>query len=188
MLRVLFFFMGVPMMIVSFFQATQALPYATDYSVYVNGNVVEISEADKEVIKEKVEAIFENSHTLPAFAVTTDEIFHEQIKDGIFVSIKFDNVLHINELPFDELVFKVEKDTHGFNLFRGMNGIFQGRCIYIDMMDGNMNDLYDFLTKFDKEESLEQESEEEQLPSGDGSVVEEEKSDLSNGEVLQSEE
>ena len=184
-MRVLFFFMGVPMMILSFFEATQVLPYATDYSVYVNGNVVEISEADREALKEKVEAIFESSHTLPAFAVTTDEIFHEQIKDGIFVSIKFDNVLQINELPFDELIYKVEKDTHGFNLFRGMNGIFQGRCIYIDMMDGNMNDLYDFLTKFDIAES--QESDEGQIPSEDDGVVEKEKSDLSNGEMSQSE-
>lgn len=165
MMRVLFFFMGVPMMIMSFFEAIEVLPYATDYNLYVNGNVVEISQSERDEIQEKVEILFKNAHTLPAFAVTTDEFFHEQLQDGIFVSIKFDNVLHLNELPFDELAFKVEKDTHGFNLYRGMNGIFQGRCIYIDMMDGDMNELYDFLSGFN---ASEEENIQENIPNENG--------------------
>lgn len=145
MMRVLFFFLGVPMMILSFFEAVDVLPYAANYEVYLNGNKVELTVEQEQQVREKVEALFENSRTMPAFAVVTQELYDEQVKDGIFVSIKFDEVLHLNELPFEELVFKVEKDCYGFNLLRGMGGIFQGRCIYIDCVENNMNDLYDFL-------------------------------------------
>ena len=146
MWRILFFFMGVPMMIMSLFEAVDVLPYASSYDVMVDGKTIEMTVDQQEELKNKVESLFANCHTMPAFGVVTPEIFEEQTKDGIFISIKFNQVYSVNELPFNELVFRVEKDSYGFNLFRGMNGVFQGRCIYLSIVDGNMNDLYDYLS------------------------------------------
>ena len=145
MMRFHFFFMGVPMIIMSFFEAVDVLPYVSQYNLLVNGNVVELSQEETEQLQQQVEKLFENSHTMPAFGVVTDEIFHEDVQNGYFVSMKFQTPIKINELPFDELVFKIGRDFHGFNLMRGNHGIFQGRCIYIDLQERTMEELYDFV-------------------------------------------
>ncbi len=145
MMRFLFFFMGVPMIIMSFFEAVDVLPYVSQYNLLVNGNVVELSQEETEQLQQQVEKLFENSHTMPAFGVVTDEIFHEDVQNGYFVSMKFQTPIKINELPFEELVFKIGRDFHGFNLMRGNHGIFQGRCIYIDLQERTMEELYDFV-------------------------------------------
>lgn len=133
------------MIIMSFFEAVDVLPYVSQYNLLVNGNVVELSQEETEQLQQQVEKLFENSHTMPAFGVVTDEIFHEDVQNGYFVSMKFQTPIKINELPFDELVFKIGRDFHGFNLMRGNHGIFQGRCIYIDLQERTMEELYDFV-------------------------------------------
>lgn len=145
MWRMLFFFMGVPMMIMSFFSAIEVLSYATDYQVMIDGKTVEISLEEKEILKQKVEDLFENSHTMPAFGVILPEMYDEAVQEGMYVSIKFDGVYSVNELPFDELVFGVNKGDTGFNLMRGNKGVFQGRCIYLDLIDKDQTDLFEFL-------------------------------------------
>lgn len=146
MWRMLFFFMGVPMMIMSLFEAIDVLPYATDFNVLVDGKQIEMTVEQKTDLKGQVEKLFENCHTMPAFGVVTPKIYEEQIKDGIFVSIKFDQTYMLNELPFDELVFGVGKDFYGFNLMRGNKGVFDGRCVYMSVVDGNMDELYNSLS------------------------------------------
>jgi len=146
MLRMLFFFMGVPLMIMSFFETIDVMPYASDYTVMVDGKQIELTIDQKADLREKVESLFGNCHTMPAFGVVTPKIYEEQTKDGIYVSIKFDQTFCVNELPFDELVFNVNKDFMGFNLIRGNKGVYQGRCIYMSVVDGNMDDLYNFIT------------------------------------------
>ena len=145
MMRFLFFFMGMPMIIMSFFEAVDVLPYVSQYNLLVNGNVVELSQEETENLQQQVEKLFENSHTMPAFGVVTDKIFHEDVQNGYFVSMKFDTPIKVNDLPFDELVFKIGRDFHGFNLMRGNHGIFQGRCIYVDLQERTMEELYDFV-------------------------------------------
>lgn len=154
MMRILFFFMGVPMMIMSFFEAIDVLPLVTNYNLFVNGNVVELTETEMQGLQEQVQKMFEGSHTMPAFGVVTNDIYQEDIKSGYFISMKFDCPIQINDLPFDELVFRVEKDFHGFNLMRGMNGIFQGRCIYIDLQERTMEELYDYIESLESVKNL----------------------------------
>lgn len=154
MMRVFFFLMGVPMMIMSFFEAIDVLPLVTNYNLLVNGNVVELTETEMQGLQQQIQTLFEDSHTLPAFGVVTNDMYQEDVKNGYFVSMKFDCPIQINDLPFDELVFKVEKDFHGFNLLRGMNGIFQGRCIYIDLQERNMEELYDYIESLESVKNL----------------------------------
>ncbi len=166
MLRMLFFFMGVPMMIMSFFHAYDALPFASDYNVLIDGKTIELTVDEKEQLRTQVELLLEKSHTMPAFGVVTQDIYQESIKDGFYVSIKFDNIVTINELPFDELVFGVNKGHSGFNLLRGIDGVFEGRCIYISLEDGNMDELYNFVTNLSqaKETAISQPSQAESQP------------------------
>ena len=148
MWRIFFFFMGVPMMIMSLFEAIDVLPYAVEYDVLVDGKSIEMTIDQKAELKEKIETLFGNCHTMPAFGVVTPEMYEEQINEGTFVSIKFDKEYKLNDLPFDELVFRVCKDCHGFNLIRGQKGIYNGRCVFLSVVDGTMDELYDYLSTF----------------------------------------
>ena len=47
-------------------------------------------------------------------------------------------------MPFDELIINITKDSSGLNIYRGNDGVFEGRCFYLDLK-GNLNDLYDFI-------------------------------------------
>lgn len=154
MMKFLFFFMGVPMMIMSFYEAIDVLPYVTNYNLMVDGNVVELSETEVQGLQEQVVSLFEGSHTMPAFGVVFNDMYQKDVKNGYFVSLKFDSPIQINNLPFDELVFKVDKDFHGFNLMRGENGIFQGRCIYIDLQDKTMANLFEYIENLDSVKNI----------------------------------
>lgn len=149
MSRILFFFLGVPMMIMSFFEAVDVLPHVDASSLIINGNVVELTEDEQQNLMQQVFDMFENSHTMPAFGVIFDDMYQEEIQSGVFVSLKFPHVFEVNGLPFDELVFKVEPTFQGFNLMRGMKGVFQGRCIYIDLQDKTMQELYDYINSLE---------------------------------------
>ena len=154
MMKFLFFFMGVPMMIMSFYEAIDVLPYVTNYNLMVDGNVIELSETEVQGLQEQVVSLFEGSHTMPAFGVVFNDMYQKDVKNGYFVSLKFDSPIQINNLPFDELVFKVDKDFHGFNLMRGENGIFQGRCIYIDLQDKTMANLFEYIENLDSVKNI----------------------------------
>jgi len=146
MWRFVFFVLGVPMMIMSFFEAVDVLPYVQNLDLYVNGNQIVLTEEEQANLQQKVEELFDGSHTMPAFGVTFPKMHEEAMKDGIFISLKFGQVLEVNELPFDELVFQIRPDFHGFNLERGLKGVFEGRCIYIDLLEKDMSELYDAIT------------------------------------------
>lgn len=136
------------MMIMSFFQAADVLPYVQEYNLLVNGQVVEISAEQQAQLQMKVDELLQNTRTMPAFGVTLPDELDADKLENVYVCLKFDKTLSVNDLPFDELCFRVEKDCHGFNLNRGNNGVFQGRAIYLDILqEGTMNDLYDFVTE-----------------------------------------
>lgn len=150
MMKMMFFFMGVPLMIMSFFQVQDVLPYANQIEIISNGNTIVLSQEQQDDLMQEIKDLLADSHTVPAFGVVFDDMYQQEIQSGNFVSIKFAEMYEINGLPFDQLVFKVEGDWQGFNIMRGDNGHFQGRCIYVDLMDKNMQNLakkVDFLTK-----------------------------------------
>lgn len=141
-MKFMFFFMGLPMFIMSFFEAIDVLPYVQNINLIVDGHEIVLSQEEQELLHEQIVSMFEGSHTMPALGVVFDDLYKEEIKTGTFVSLKFDKIIQVNELPFDELVFKVEPNSYGFNLMRGIQGVFEGRCIYIDLNGKNMNELF----------------------------------------------
>lgn len=143
-MKFLFFFMGLPIMIMSFFNAADALPYAENVSLLSEGKEIVLTQEQQSDLKDGILSMFENSRTLPAFAVVTDEMFKEDVQSGTFVSLKFNQVMEVEGLPFDEIVFKVVPEYSAINLLRGNNGVFQGRCIHVQL-DKNMQDLNDII-------------------------------------------
>ena len=150
-------------MIMSFFQVQDVLPYANQIEIISDGNTISLSQEDQSALLQEVADLFQDSHTVPAFGVVFDDMYQQEIQSGDFVSIKFPQIYEINGLPFDQLVFKVEKDWQGFNLMRGENGHFQGRCIYVDLMDKNMQNLAEKVDILSKEYAEELKVEGEKL-------------------------
>ena len=94
----------------------------------------------KNIIKTLKEVV-EYSHDMPAFGVSIDNLTREEIKTGVWLELGFKNTGYFNEMPFDALLIKVEKDVYGFNLIRKYNGKYDGRCFYLSL-NGSMNKLY----------------------------------------------
>ena len=128
------------MMIMSFFNAADALPFAENITLLSDGKEIVLTQEQQTDLKDEILNMFENSRTLPAFAVVTDEMFKEDVQSGTFVSLKFNQVMEVEGLPFDEIVFKVVPEYTAINLLRGNKGAFQGRCIHVQLEE-NMQSL-----------------------------------------------
>ena len=63
------------MMIMSFFQATDAIPFAQNTSLLVDGQEIVLSAQQQEDLKMQVASLFEGSHTLPSLAVMFENDF-----------------------------------------------------------------------------------------------------------------
>lgn len=129
--RILFSLAGIPILFNPFFSVVDTLPYAETMDLIANGVAVEISVEQKAKIQTKLVDFLEESEQMPALAVTFPEMFEDMLKDGYYLSFKFDGIYEINGLSYDQVVFEVLEDCAGFNVFRGNNGIFQGRCFYV---------------------------------------------------------
>lgn len=152
MWKFLFFFMGVPMILMSFFEAVDVLPYVQQVSLMVDGKEIVLTQEEQTKLQEQVNLMFENSRTMPAFGVMTEDMFKEHIQSGVFVSMKFAQVLEVNGLPFDELVFKVNPTAQGVDLIRGEKGVFQGRCIHLDLNE-NMQNMHNVIEEINSNHS-----------------------------------
>lgn len=138
--RLFFSFMGVPMIFNAMFNFTDIFSYGQMNLIY-NNQVIEITDEEKADIQGEIIKYLENAYDSPALAVTFPEFYKEMLKDGYFLNFKFDKHYEFNGLPFDELTIKIEDNAHGFNVFRGENGVFQGRCIYVNT-ENSSSELY----------------------------------------------
>jgi len=92
-------------------------------------------------IKNSLKTITDNSHEMPAFAVSLHEETESRMKDGIWLIFKYDTAKIHNGLPFNELVIEVNSDYTGFNIIRKYNDRYDGRCFYLNL-ENNMSELY----------------------------------------------
>ena len=138
--RLFFSFMGVPMIFNAMFNFTDIFSYGQMNLIY-NNQVIEITDEEKADIQGEIIKYLENAYDSPALAVTFPEFYKVMLKDGYFLNFKFDKHYEFNGLPFDELTIKIEDNAYGFNVFRGENGVFQGRCIYVNT-ENSSSELY----------------------------------------------
>ena len=118
----------------------------TKMEVIIENNKTVITKDNKRFdnILDTLKRITEHAHDMPAFGVSLDNLTKEEMKKGTWLELKFDNTYEYNYMPFDSLLIKIEKDIYGFNLIRGNNGIYEGRCFYLSL-NGSMNDLYEIM-------------------------------------------
>ena len=124
--------------VVSFFEG-----YST-IQIYRDGTQIELSEENKNKFDEIFCSSIEGAIQKPAYGVITNDILQEQLKQGIWIKFTFSQTIIKSQMPFDELIINITKDSSGLNIYRGNDGVFEGRCFYLDLR-GNLNDLYDFI-------------------------------------------
>ena len=85
-------------------------------------------------------------HPMPAFGVSIDRETVKEMKSGLWAEFVFGQTLEYNGMPFENLLVKVVGEYCGFNLIRyNAEHGYDGRCYYIDLVNKNMSDFYDFL-------------------------------------------
>ena len=122
---------------------TQKLEYATSFDLFVNGEVINKNKTTKEfeTYLSLVKTLFQNSRLMPAFGVSLHDETLNALNDGTWLQINFEKPLNENGLPFESLLFKLEK-TGGINLIRKHNNRYEGRCVFLDF--NNEIDLIEF--------------------------------------------
>lgn len=151
MSKILFSLFSVPLMFSSIFTIADLFPYG-EMNLISNGEIVEISDSEKAEIQEELLSFLENAYDSPALAVIFPELYTEMIKEGYYLNFRFDSHFEINGLAFDELTFKVEEDGYGFNIYRGVDGEFKGRCFYMNC-ENSSKSLYETIKNIVEKEN-----------------------------------
>ena len=112
-----------------------------------NADIIVISHSSKELTLLKdsfqyemvlnyIESILENSRQVPALGVAiNDEVVAEK-KNKDWVEFSFNKICDIDGMFFDALLIFLEKDMGGVNVFRKVDGKYDGRCFYINLDNG----------------------------------------------------
>ena len=106
---------------------------------------------DLKELNDVLNDMLHDSHTMPAFGVSIHTETLKAMQKGVWLKLQYNGTQYVLDMPFDELLIKVQPDFRGFNIIRGNKGIYDGRCYYIDLVNNTMQPLYDFVTsKFNK--------------------------------------
>lgn len=141
MIKFLCFILLLPLL---FGGATTSANEVPNMDVYYNGQKVEITQAQISELDKLIEKVFDNSRQMPALGVSLHDKTMEARNEGIWVEYKFDETKYSEELPFDSLLFQIEKNSFGVNLIRGVEGKYEGRCLYFDL-DNNFDSVYEYI-------------------------------------------
>lgn len=95
-------------------------------------------------ILDEFQNMIDGSIQMPAFGVSLDNETKQAIKSGVWIKFCFDFVGYNSEMPFDTLLIQVDGEYRGFNIIRGNNNLYEGRCFYLDL-NCNMQSLYNRL-------------------------------------------
>lgn len=133
----------------SFENITDSFDYVSKMIVTIENKETSFEKGnDKfEVILKALKDVTEYAHDMPAFGVSLDDLTKEEMKTGSWLELGFNKTYEFNEMPFDGLLIKIEKDIYGFNLIRRNNKKYEGRCFYLSLSE-SMNELYNIINKY----------------------------------------
>ena len=132
-------------------ELNEIIESAESINIYNNGEMSAYSqgEATFNQIVEGWIVLTENSHEMPAFGVSLNKETTAAMSAGLWVEFVFDKQCTHNDMPFEKLLVKVEKQSQGFNIIRyNAEGGYSGRCFYIDLVGRDMFDFYNILIDF----------------------------------------
>ena len=113
--------------------------------VIIDGKYDEITNIGE--LNQILKKMLNNSRTMPAFGVSIHNETIEAMKSGVWLRLIYENETWVDGMNFDELLININPTFSGFNIIRGNNGIYEGRCYYIDLVDNTMKALYEYLNK-----------------------------------------
>ena len=162
MQKALFFMMIFPILFCSSVANVIDLFCEADMIVfYKEGQQIYLSENDQSQIDQLFSDAIEKSYSMPAFAVSIDNLTKESMKSGLWIEFVFDKTMAASEMPFDSLLVNITQSQYGINLIRGNDGVYEGRCFYLDLNGNNLDKLYDYLSNLNiPSETFEVESQE----------------------------
>ena len=145
MQKLLYFFMILPVLFCSQTNVMSDLfSEVSMVEIYKDGQVIIMDENQQKEFDDIFCLAIKDARQMPAFGVSLDNLTKEEMKSGYWVRFIFDKTVVKSDMPFDELLLHVTKDAHGINIIRGNDGVYQGRCYYLDL-ENSLNDLYDFI-------------------------------------------
>ena len=113
---------------------------------YNNGQIETMTESQFDKVDSLFQEAIEDALEMPAYGVSLDELTKEEMKKGFWLEFKFDETRCSSSMPFDSLLVKIEKNCFGVNLIRGNDGVYEGRCFYLDLNGNNFDKLYNYLS------------------------------------------
>lgn len=121
---------------------------STAITVYNDGIKTEYAAGGNEYLK--IVSCWNNTvdgaREMPAYGVSLNDCTVAEMSKGIWLEFIYDSRTVVNELYFEKLLIKVEREFGGFNIIR-YNGEYgyDGRCFYVDLAGKNMARLYNLL-------------------------------------------
>ncbi len=126
----------------------KAFNKAESINVYNDGDVTNYAEKQKQFEEILVcwNSMIDGARQMPAYGVSLNNETIAALKNGLWVEFVFSDVYESDGMPFEKLLIQVEKSYTGFNLIRYTTEYgYDGRCFYYDLVNKNMDDLYDIL-------------------------------------------
>lgn len=115
-----------------------------EVTVHVNGKSLSITQEQYVEYISLFQSILNNSHDMPAFGVSLDQETKKAMQSGTWLQLVYPTTQEVNGLPFDILLIELHPNDSGFNIIRGNNSIYDGRCFYIDLVDTTLASLYEW--------------------------------------------
>lgn len=91
------------------------------------------------------QATLAGSRQMPAFGVSIDALTVKEMTAGVWIEFVYGEQCECWGMTFDRLAVSVNAAFSGFNVIRHSDGLYQGRCYYIDLVGRNMSEVYDCL-------------------------------------------
>ena len=117
-------------------------------TITYNGNeysYAKNSDEYKEIYSAIIDFVKE-SHEMPALGVSLDKETKEAKKHNLWLELHFAKTMKYLDMPFDSLLIEVNKDYAGCNIIRGNNGVYEGRCYYLNT-NCTMENLYNTILR-----------------------------------------
>ena len=145
MTKLFYFFMIFPILFCSQISTIDTfLSGSSEIVIYKDSQIVKLSTDEQTEIKNLLIIAFGNAVQMPAYSVCIDEFVKEEINEGYWLKIIYNDTQIKDEMHYDELLIHIENNLKGVNILRGNDGKFEGRCYYF-ILENNLNDVYQYI-------------------------------------------
>lgn len=145
MYKILYVFMILPVLFCSQIILIENLFCGTyTITIYKDSRIIILSQPENTEISYYLKDIFKGAKYYPSYLVYRNEDVQNSIQNGFWLKVSYKETLSYNDMTFDELLFRVDKNIDKINIIRGNRGIFRGRGYFLEL-NQNIDSLYDYI-------------------------------------------